>query len=100
MRLRSLAGQVFALGLCFAAWAASAQPVVEGEFDTVVANYVAEGLRSNLALQSQHLEVEKSTQALQKRAAEEGDQLARIHAIWALGQQARKGPKPIERLRR
>lgn len=67
--LRSLAAQVTALGLCCAAWAASAQPVIEGEFDTVVANYVAEGLRSNLALQSQHLEVEKSTQALAEARA-------------------------------
>lgn len=58
-----------ALGLCCAAWAASAQPVIEGEFDTVVANYVAEGLRSNLALQSQSLEVEKSTQALAEARA-------------------------------
>jgi outer membrane protein len=69
MRLRSLAVRASALGLCFAAWAASAQPVIEGEFDTVVANYVAEGLRSNLALQSQHLEVEKSAQALAEARA-------------------------------
>lgn len=69
MRLRNLAVPVSALCLCFAAWAASAQPVIEGEFDTVAANYVAEGLRSNLALQSQHLEVEKSAQALAEARA-------------------------------
>lgn len=34
------------------------------EFDTVVEGYVAEGLRSNLALQSESLEVEKAAQAL------------------------------------
>jgi outer membrane protein TolC len=69
MKMRSLAAQVSALGLSCVAWAAGAQPVIEGDFDTVVANYVAEGLRSNLALQSQHLEVEKSAQALAEARA-------------------------------
>jgi outer membrane protein len=68
-KLRNLAAQVSALGLCCMTWSASAQPVNEGEFDTVVANYVAEGLRSNLALQGQHLEVEKSAQALAEARA-------------------------------
>ena len=34
------------------------------DFDTVVDEYVAEGLRTNLALQTENLEVEKATQAL------------------------------------
>lgn len=36
----------------------------EGEFDAVVERYVAEGLRSNLSLQGQNLEVERAAQAL------------------------------------
>jgi outer membrane protein len=36
----------------------------ESEFDTVVERYVAEGLRSNLSLQSESLEVERAAQAL------------------------------------
>ena len=44
--------------------AAFAQGAREGEFDTVVERYVAEGLRSNLSLQSQALEVERAAQAL------------------------------------
>jgi outer membrane protein len=67
--LRNLAAGMLTLGLGCAASAASAQPVIEGEFDTVVADYVAEGLRTNLSLQSQHLEVEKSTQALAEARA-------------------------------
>ena len=45
-------------------FAALAQSSGEGEFDTVVERYVAEGLRSNLALQGQSLEVERAAQAL------------------------------------
>lgn len=52
------------LGLTLAACAAGAQAPMEGEFDTLVADYVAEGLRSNLALQGQNLEVDKAAQAL------------------------------------
>ncbi len=48
---------------------ASAQTSIEGDFDTLVANYVAEGLRSNLALQGQTLEVEKAAQALAEARA-------------------------------
>ena len=44
--------------------AAFAQVGGEGEFDTVVERYVAEGLRSNLSLQSESLEVERAAQAL------------------------------------
>jgi len=44
--------------------AAFAQGAREGEFDTVVERYVAEGLRSNLSLQSETLEVERAAQAL------------------------------------
>jgi outer membrane protein TolC len=58
------------IGLCLSATAASAQtPVGGGDFDTVVSTYVAEGLRSNLALQSQHLEVEKAAEALSEARA-------------------------------
>ena len=61
-RLRTLAARMSAaLGLCCAAWAAGAQPVAERAFETVVANYVADGLRGNLSLQGQHLEVEKAS---------------------------------------
>lgn len=48
---------------------ASAQTLIEGDFDTVVASYVAEGLRGNLALQGQTLEVEKAAQALAEARA-------------------------------
>src|SRR5689334_1706303 len=48
------------------AWAisADAQNAPAGDFDSVVASYVAEGLRSNLALQGQTLEVERAAQSL------------------------------------
>jgi outer membrane protein len=46
-----------------ASFAALAQ-AGEGEFETVVERYVAEGLRSNLALQGENLEVERAAQAL------------------------------------
>ncbi len=55
------------IGLCLSATAARAQ--APADFDTVVANYVAEGLRGNLALQSQHLEVEKAAGALAEARA-------------------------------
>ncbi|MET0533887.1 MAG: TolC family protein, partial [Steroidobacter sp.] len=58
-----------ALVLSCAASGTSAQPVTEGEFDTVVEDYVAEGLRSNLSLQGQHLEVGKAAQALAEARA-------------------------------
>ncbi|WP_161829515.1 TolC family protein [Steroidobacter agaridevorans] len=58
------------IGLCLSASAAWAQaPANGGDFDTIVANYVAEGLRSNLALQSEHLEVEKAAEALSEARA-------------------------------
>jgi outer membrane protein TolC len=47
-----------------ASLAAFAQEAREGEFDTVVERYVAEGLRSNLSLQSETLDVERAAQAL------------------------------------
>lgn len=58
-----------AFGLSFIAWAASAQTPTAGDFDTVVATYVAEGLRSNLALQGESLEVEKAAHALAEARA-------------------------------
>ena len=57
------------LGLGLSACAASAQAPVASDFDTVVSNYVAEGLRSNLALQSQTLEVDKAAQSLAEARA-------------------------------
>jgi Outer membrane protein len=45
-----------------ASWVAHAE--IAEEFDVVVERYVAEGLRSNLALQGETLEVDKATQAL------------------------------------
>ena len=50
-------------GLCVAA-VLQGHAQDEAPFDVVVDRYVAEGLRSNLALQSESLEVEKATQAL------------------------------------
>lgn len=64
MQLRlTLIGSVLAL----LAGPAVAQSTAD--FDTVVENYVAEGLRSNLALQSEALEVEKAVQALREARA-------------------------------
>jgi len=64
MRLRlTLIGSVIALF----AGPALAQPAAD--FDTVIDNYVAEGLRSNLALQTEALEVEKAVQALAEARA-------------------------------
>lgn len=58
------------IGLCLSASLAWAQtPAGGGDFDTVVANYVAEGLRSNLGLKSQHLEVEKAAESLSEARA-------------------------------
>jgi len=66
-----------ASSLCFIAWSANAQggaqtyepAPIGGDFDSVVANYVAEGLRSNLALQGQHLEVERAALSLAEARA-------------------------------
>jgi outer membrane protein TolC len=57
-------GRVGVLGsICLAAsWVAHAE--IAEEFDVVVERYVAEGLRTNLALQGETLEVDKATQAL------------------------------------
>jgi outer membrane protein len=52
---------------CLLATGARAQS--NAEFDDVVERYVAEGLRSNLALQSETLEVEKAMQALREARA-------------------------------
>ncbi|MBM0104361.1 TolC family protein [Steroidobacter sp. S1-65] len=57
------------LGVGLNACAANAQAPVASDFDTVVSSYVAEGLRSNLALQSQTLEVDKTAQALAEARA-------------------------------
>jgi outer membrane protein TolC len=52
---------------CLLATSAPAQS--NAEFDDAVERYVAEGLRSNLALQSETLEVEKAMQALREARA-------------------------------
>lgn len=57
------------VGLCLSACAAGAQTPPASDFDTVVSNYVAEGLRSNLGLQSQTLEVDKAAQSLAEARA-------------------------------
>jgi outer membrane protein len=49
--------------------ASNAQAQSEAAFDTVVERYVAAGLRGNLALQSENLEVEKAVQALAEARA-------------------------------
>lgn len=61
MQRAFLNGILGCLGFTLAS-VAPAQNVVE--FDTLIEQYVAEGLRSNLALQSETLEVEKATQAV------------------------------------
>ncbi|HKU12835.1 MAG TPA: TolC family protein [Steroidobacteraceae bacterium] len=58
--LRRLVLGCVGLAVSFAALAQQG----EGEFDTVVDRYVVEGLRSNLALQGESLEVERAAQAL------------------------------------
>ena len=49
--------------ICLVSCSAAHAEIAE-EFDVVVERYVAEGLRSNLALQGETLEVDKATQAL------------------------------------
>src|SRR5690606_13226266 len=56
------------LGFGLIACAAGAQTPAS-DFETVVADYVAEGLRSNLALQGESLEVEKAAEALAEARA-------------------------------
>jgi outer membrane protein len=58
-----------AAGLSLIACATDAQMPATNDFEEVVANYVAEGLRSNLALRSESLEVERATQALAEARA-------------------------------
>lgn len=50
--------------LIAALWGAAAHAQSATPFDEVVSGYVAEGLRSNLALQSEHLQVERAAQSL------------------------------------
>lgn len=57
-------------------FSAGAQTPAASDFDTAVSNYVAEGLRSNLALQGETLEVEKATEALAEARAAFFPQLA------------------------
>jgi outer membrane protein TolC len=51
------------------ALAVGAQTPTERDFDTIVSTYVDEGLRNNLALQGQTLEVEKAAEALAEARA-------------------------------
>lgn len=53
-----------------------AQTPTAGDFDSAVSNYVAEGLRSNLVLQSETLEVDKAAEALAEARARFFPQLA------------------------
>jgi len=57
------------VALCLSTQGAGAQTPSTQDFETVVENYVAEGLRSNLALQGETLEVEKAAQALAEARA-------------------------------
>jgi outer membrane protein len=56
-------GRVLAIGISLVAPLVAHAEIAE-EFDVVVERYVAESLRSNLALQGETLEVDKATQAL------------------------------------
>lgn len=67
--LRYLANVGAAVGLGLSACAAGAQVPTANDFDSIVSNYVAEGLRSNLALRGQTLEVEKAAEALAEARA-------------------------------
>ncbi|MDY6947662.1 MAG: TolC family protein [Pseudomonadota bacterium] len=71
MRVRRFLATV---GLGLSACAVHAQ--VPGDFDSIVSNYVAMGLRSNLALQGQSLEVEKAAESLAEARARFFPQLA------------------------
>jgi outer membrane protein TolC len=57
-------GRVLALGCIGLVATLVARAVIAEELDVVVERYVAEGLRSNLALQGETLEVDKATHAL------------------------------------
>ncbi len=57
-------GRVMAIGSMSLATLVAHAAEPSQEFDVVVERYVAEGLRSNLALQGETLEVDKATQAL------------------------------------
>jgi len=67
--LRCLASLGTTVALCLSTQGAGAQTPSTQDFETVVENYVAEGLRSNLALQGETLEVEKAAQALAEARA-------------------------------
>lgn len=67
MTLRMLLTGCAALLTAIGSQAQTAAPTAE--FDTVVGNYIAEGLRSNLALRSETLQVEKAAQALAEARA-------------------------------
>ena len=56
--------QGYALVASFLLFASNSEAQPAGEFDTLVEQYVSEGLRSNLALRSETLEVEKAAAAL------------------------------------
>ena len=70
--MRALLCVVLGFGAC----AVGAQTPAPSDFDTVVSNYVAEGLRSNLALQGESLEVEKAAEALAEARADFFPQLS------------------------
>lgn len=67
--LRYFATVGVAVGLGLSACAAGAQVPAVDDFDSVVSNYVAEGLRSNLSLQGETLEVGKAAGALAEARA-------------------------------
>ena len=61
--------QGYALVASFLLFASNSEAQPAGEFDALVEQYVAEGLRSNLALRSETLEVEKAAAALAEARA-------------------------------
>jgi outer membrane protein len=67
--LRYLASLGTTVALCLSPQGAGAQTPSTQDFETVVENYVAEGLRSNLVLQGETLEVEKAAEALAEARA-------------------------------
>lgn len=71
LRIAALQISVGGCAALLIATGSQAQTAVQpaGDFETIVDDYVAEGLRSNLALRSEALEVEKAAQALAEARA-------------------------------
>lgn len=69
-RRKAIRDHVALLGVACALFGLGAQPALaQAPFDQVIDRYVREGLRSNLAMQSETLEVEKAAEALAEARA-------------------------------